>query len=309
MTVRIASLACVSTDADLARWLASAAGWAVIDAAADLPPHEVRWDRLPDAPRAFDGAPRWSMGPVRGDLSSAQPTFSIPGGRVDLDTPAHASVWGDPAPADPAWQALLTATVFELLAASSYLAVHAALISLPGGGVLVTGPSGAGKSTLVCQAARGGARYCGDDVALVWPSAGGGWRGRGVTSRIRLAAAEGGVGAFRPTGRADDDGKVELAPPPGAHVPLVELAALVRLAAKHGPSTRVSRVDADAFRLTLLEQCALALSPATATTQIGRLEGLLRVPCFDVSTGRDMLEEPARAAGVLAAIAAGDATA
>ena len=308
MIVRIASLVCDTDDAGLGRWLGSAAGWAVIDDAADLPLRQVRWERA-DAPRtASSGLPRWSMGPVRGNLSAGHPAFSIPGGSVDLDTPALARVSGKPVPAAPDWRALLTATVFELLAASGYLAVHAALLSLPAGGVLVTGRSGVGKSTLVHQAALGGARYCGDDVALLWPAAGG-WRGRGVTSRIRLTTRDGGQAAFRPTGAREDDGKVELAPPPGVHAPLVDLKALMRLGTEHGVTTRVARIDADACRLTLVEQCALALAPETAAAQIARFEDLIRVPCYEAATGRDILDDPARAATMLAAIAAGEVSA
>src|SRR5581483_8256042 len=71
---------------------------------------------------------------------------------------------------EPYWlltRPMLTLPLTETLKRRGLYAVHAALMSLDGRGLLLPGASGAGKSTLALALARAGFGFGGDDVALL----------------------------------------------------------------------------------------------------------------------------------------------
>ncbi len=294
----VAGLTCETTDPAVERWLRSLDDSAAAPAAARTRNPTARWER--DAGRlgrpASATTPCWSLGSVSGFLHDGRPVFQIPdGGAVWLADPGRARVFGEPLPDNPAWQDLLLAAVFELAAAAGGVAFHAAVVEWRERGVLVAAPSGAGKSTLTYSAVIGGARYSGDDVAVIRWSAGR-WHAHGFGVGLRVfpdmrTTAD----PFVASGARDEDGKVALRPA-SAYASRAHDVAIHRLAflrPEHGSESQWRRCVPAEVLPRLLEHAALALAPATAARQLEQIGQLARVPAGELETGRDLLASPA----------------
>jgi hypothetical protein len=175
---------------------------------------------------------------------------------------------------------------------SEVLAVHSALLSRDGAGILLVGPKESGKSTLACALWRSGWRLHSDDNALIEDGA----RARGIPRRVSLRTTSRPlVGAelwerilrlpgttrtrfgvlFHPSEAAPDE-----APP---DVPVTAIAFLARRGANAGPG-RVEALDAG--------RALLALAPYSSRRERGighALEALQplahRAPAFDLGRG------------------------
>lgn len=175
---------------------------------------------------------------------------------------------------------------------SEVLAVHSALLSREGAGILLVGPKESGKSTLACALWRSGWRLHSDDNALIED----GPRARGIPRRVSLRTTSRGlVGPelwerilrlpgttrgrsgvlFHPWEAAREDGPSD--------VPVTAIAFLARRGANPGPG-RVEALDAG--------RALLALVPYSSRRERGighALEALQplahRAPAFDLGRG------------------------
>ena len=171
------------------------------------------------------------------------------------------------------------------------VALHAALLSRSGRGVLLVGPKEAGKSTLACALWRAGWRLHSDDSAVIEE----GQRARGIPRRVSLRASSREllgdevwecISRLPATSRTAVGLRFHPDPTPGSLLASVEVAAVLFLG-RRGSAAGAGNLERLDAGLALL-----ALGPYCHRREVeigGAIQALQpladRVPMFDLGRG------------------------
>lgn len=235
--------------------------------------------------------------------------LAIQGSRVRLEPDGGvAEVWLSESSDDssPALAQVLFSAFSGAMRRCGLFELHSAAVVEPSGGrgLLLAGASGSGKTTLTLQLAASGWGYLTDDVLLLG-DAGGRAEARPlrrVFAATETSAAAAGLSAGPP--RAFD-AKLRFAPQsffPGGFAESCVPAALVFPSVAGEARTRVGELSRQEAMVRLLRLCPWAAYDRPTSAAYLRALSLVAGQCraYELRAGTDLLEDPARAASLLA---------
>jgi len=264
----------------------------------------------PPVPRGLDSFPLNDGGRCFTDGRTYH--LDIEGSRVLIGprSPCVVEVWVSDGPAEPA-PAALAQIIFNAFSGAArrcgLFELHSAGVVEPasGRGVLLAGASGSGKSTLTLQLAAAGWGYLSDDVLLLSERAG---RAEARPLRRVFAATETTVAAAGLDGGLMSPANFKLRFAPQAFFPegfcessLPEV--LFFPSVTHERESSVGTVSQPEALARLLKMCPWACYDRPSSAGYLRALSLLAKQCraYELRAGTDLLADPARAAGLLAA--------
>jgi hypothetical protein len=237
------------------------------------------------------------------DLCDSRVEFDAPGrARVLIGRAAHAR-------GAVALTTVVSTAVNTALRRCGVFVMHAAGAVEPrsGAGLLLAGPSNSGKSSLTLRLVRAGWRYLSDDTVIFYERDGrveaGPWRRLFAVTPSALEGFEG-LGASLGKAVASDPTKRRLDPAvvfPGRLAPACAPRVLCFPVIAGEAASRLEPLGPAEAMSSLIESYPWASYDATAApaylAALGRLVGQCRV--FRLRAGRDLIDDPARAHGLL----------
>lgn len=283
--------------------------WHLTPAAAAPPDASLRIRRggsPPAVPRGLDSFPLYEGGRCHTDGRTYH--LELEGSRVLVGGAADGAVevWLDGGADAPARARAVFNAFSAAMRRCGLFELHSACVVEPsrGGGVLLVGASGSGKTTLTVRLAAAGWGYLSDDVLLLKEDAG------RVEARPlrRVFAATGATAAAAglPASATQAGSKFRFAPQeffPGRFVEGCRPEVLFFPSVAPARESRVAALPPPEALSRLLRMCPWACYDRPASAGYLRALSLLARHCraYELRAGSDILDDPARAAELLAA--------